>query len=62
MGVQDLEQMRLVGADEERERIIKCLNDYFELTKYSEQTEGAEPNPEWSLGFQAAVALIKGEK
>ena len=49
------------GAKFEQARIIKRLNDYLDLTKFSEQHEGAKPNPEWDNGFQAAIALIKGE-
>jgi hypothetical protein len=46
----------------ERNEIAKRLKDYFELTQFSEKHEGAEPNAEWDRGFQAAIALTKGEQ
>jgi hypothetical protein len=46
----------------ERHRVIKILEDYMELTEFSEASNGADPNPDWSLGFQAALALIKGKE
>jgi hypothetical protein len=46
----------------QRNESVKRLQDYFELTQFSEKHEGAEPNPEWDRGFQAAMALIKGEQ
>jgi hypothetical protein len=42
----------------EREIIVHELNKYFELTRFSEEAEGAASNPEWDAGFQAALALI----
>lgn len=41
-------------------RMLKALEDYLELTRFSEEVENAEPNPEWTAGFQAAIAIIKG--
>jgi hypothetical protein len=52
-----LEVAHIGGEMSEKNRIIKLLTDYFELT----QTEPDE-NPEWDAGFQAAIALIKGAK
>ena len=49
-------------SEAERERIATKLESYFELTKFSVETEGAEKNPEWDAGFGAALALIKGDK
>jgi hypothetical protein len=45
----------------EVERIVKVLESYFELTEFSEEVEGAAPNPEWDKGFQAALALVKSK-
>jgi hypothetical protein len=50
------------GRRFESNKIQKALQDYFDLTQFSEKHEGAEPNPEWDRGFQAAMALIKGEQ
>lgn len=44
----------------EREQAIKVLEDYFDLTRYAEEHEGATPNPEWDSGYQAAIAILKG--
>lgn len=46
----------------QRNESLKRLQDYFELTQFSEQHEGAEPNPQWDNGFQAAIALLKEGK
>jgi hypothetical protein len=43
----------------ETEDIIRLLKNYFDLTRFSEQEEGAQPNPEWDAGFQAAIALVE---
>lgn len=53
-----IEKSKQVGALSERLRLIKVLTDYFELA----QLPGLEENPEWDNGFQAAIALIKGQK
>jgi len=47
------------GADAERERILTLLQDYLELTRLPGDN-GVEENHEWDAGFQAAMALIKG--
>lgn len=49
------------GVASERERIIEMLKNYFELTLLPGDN-GVEENPEWDCGFQAAIALIKGNK
>lgn len=46
-------------AELERKRILANLKSYFELTRFSEEVEGAEPNPEWDAGFQAAMTFVK---
>lgn len=48
------------GRLDENQRIIQRLEDYYELTKLSEEHENAEPNPEWDRGYQAAMAIAKG--
>ncbi len=45
----------------ERKRLIEKLESYLEITVFTENVEGAEPNPEWTKGFQAALSLIKNE-
>jgi hypothetical protein len=49
------------GVERERERIIKRLEAYFELSQLPGDN-GTEENPEWDNGFQAAIALIKGKQ
>jgi hypothetical protein len=46
------------GRKLEREEILKRLADYLALTEFSEQVEGATPNPEWTAGFNAALSLV----
>jgi hypothetical protein len=46
-------QLVKVWREWERERIIKVLNDYFELCQETDD------NPEWENGFQAAIAIAK---
>jgi inhibitor of KinA sporulation pathway (predicted exonuclease) len=46
---------------QERDRLSQTLKDYFELTRYSVDVEGAEENVQWDAGFQSALALIKKE-
>jgi hypothetical protein len=50
------------GVNSERERIKKMLEDYFELTFLPSDDNQVEENEEWDRGFQAALALIKGEQ
>ncbi len=50
-----------VGRVEEQKRLLDVLTSYFELTRFSQDVEGAEPNPDWDAGFQAAMSFIKGE-
>jgi hypothetical protein len=49
------------GRHLERDRIIQKLAFYFELTQVPGDT-GVDQNEEWDAGFQAAIALIKGEQ
>lgn len=49
------------GGDRERDRIISMLNGYLELTQLPGD-HGVEINTEWDAGFNAAIALIKGEE
>jgi hypothetical protein len=49
------------GRAYELQRLQELLQSYFELTQWSEEHEGGEPNPEWDSGFQAAMALIKAQ-
>jgi hypothetical protein len=51
--------MREAGEDE-RAAIVVRLEKYYDLTRFSQQVEGAEPNPDWDAGFQAALSLVKG--
>jgi hypothetical protein len=48
-----------LGRTEERKRITSMLLEYFALTQEPSCETDAE-NPEWDAGFQAAIALIKG--
>ncbi len=50
------------GKKAEREQIIKQLQNYFELTFEPNEDGSVVDNPEWDNGFQAAIALIKGEQ
>lgn len=49
------------GVKTERQRIIKLLEGYLEVTQLPSDY-GIEINEEWDAGFQAALALIKGEQ
>lgn len=50
------------GELAERERLIKRVESYFELTQWSTEHEGGEENPDWDRGYQAAMAILKGDK
>jgi signal transduction histidine kinase len=50
-----------VGIEQERERIIKLLEDYLDLTKLPGD-KGVEENLEWDAGFQAAMSLVRGHE
>jgi hypothetical protein len=45
----------------ERERIVKSLRSYFELTQEPDEDGAIEVNEEWDRGFQAAIAIITNE-
>ena len=49
------------GRAYQKDESLRRLQDYFDLTQFSEKHEGAEPNPEWDRGFQAAMAVLKGD-
>jgi hypothetical protein len=51
----------LQGATRERERILKNLRQYFELSQEPDEDGNVEVNEEWDCGFQAALALIANE-
>lgn len=39
--------------------IVKAIEQYYELTRYSVDVEGAEDNEEWNAGYNAALAIAK---
>jgi len=43
----------------ERAFILDHLEQYLELTRFSQEVEGASVNAEWDAGFNAALALIR---
>lgn len=49
------------GKFQERERLIQLLEEYLEVTQLPGDY-GIEINKEWDAGFNAALALIKGEQ
>jgi hypothetical protein len=49
------------GVSAERERIIKNLKRYFELSQEPDEDGDIEVNEEWDRGFQAAIAIITNE-
>ena len=55
-----LKQGMQESRDDMRGFIVNHLEKYFELTRFSQEVEGAEESPEWDRGFQSALALIKG--
>ena len=56
-----MKQAMQESRDDMRGYLINRLEKYFELTRFSVEAENADENPEWDAGFQAALALIKGE-
>jgi len=50
---------RKQGAETERERILKMLQGYFDLTL--EGDINGNNNPDWDAGFQSAMALIRNK-
>ena len=50
------------GVKDTEEAIIKRLLNYFDLTRFSEEVEKTNPNPEWDAGYQAAIAIAKGKE
>jgi hypothetical protein len=49
------------GKGSERKRLVDTLLIYLELTKEPNDEGLVTDNPEWEAGFQAAVAIIKGQ-
>ena len=49
------------GVLAERERIIKSLKSYYELTQQPDEDGEIEVNEEWDCGFRAAIAIITNE-
>jgi hypothetical protein len=49
------------GVLAERERIVKSLRSYFELTQEPDEDGRIEVNEEWDCGFRAAIAIITNE-
>ena len=47
------------GVKDGHTKTIKAIESYFDLTQFSQQVEGAPPNPEWDRGYQAALAIAK---
>lgn len=50
------------GAAAGKAQVLKRMEDYFDLTRYSVVADGAEENPEWDRGYQAAMAVARGEQ
>ena len=50
------------GKKTEREHAIMLLEKYFELTQFSCEHEKAAINEDWDNGFQAAIAILKGNR
>lgn len=50
------------GEISERKRLVNILENYLELTCEPDDIGQVTDNPEWDRGFQAAIALIKGEQ
>lgn len=48
------------AISQDRKKLVHQLNSYLDLARFSEESEGAEPNEQWLLGFQAAIAIVKG--
>jgi len=55
-----IEKSKEVGKLTEQIRIVKMLQDYFELTQEPDEKGNVTDNPEWDRGYQAAIAIIKG--
>jgi len=60
VNVVERDQMIELGRYRERERIIKLLLDYYQLKQEPGDDGLPEANEEWELGFQIAIALIRG--
>ena len=49
----------MTEAEKERDRILKMLESYFELTLEEDENGRIDDNPDWDAGYQAAMALIR---
>ena len=52
----------LSGKDLQQKRLVEMLLTYLELTNEPNEDGSRTENPEWDAGFQAAIALIKGQQ
>lgn len=50
------------GAKQERRNLLEALERYLNLTCEPDERGRVTDNPEWDNGFQAAMAIIKGEQ
>lgn len=51
----------MTEAEQERERILKMLQGYFDLTLEEDENGRIDHNPDWDAGFQSAMALIRNK-
>ena len=56
------EYYRRQGEARKLESLIKTVEAYFELTKWSTEYEGGEENLEWDRGYQACMAVLRNSK
>jgi hypothetical protein len=54
-------QKELDATKQERERIVKMLRSYYELTQEPNLDGDTEVNEDWDCGFRAAIAIITNE-
>lgn len=55
-------QQAIIERMKKREHQFEVLHrmaEYFDLTKFSEQVEGAPKNEEWDNGYRAAMAIAR---
>jgi hypothetical protein len=50
----------LSGRDLQHVHLLKMLLSYLALTNEPDENGNHTVNPDWDAGFQAAIALIKG--
>ena len=51
----------LDATTQERQRIVKMLRSYYELTQEPNLDGDTEVNEDWDCGFRAAIAIITNE-